>query len=266
MFAGGRSVAFVEDGINNFEDRGETLCEFGSTRNLVGHLLLGERSLCADDALRDGGFGGQEGSGYFIGRETGEEAERERDTSLGWEDGMTRGEDEPEQVVAHIVIERIEIDGGFGLCGLKDFLVFLLETFVAAQEVDGAKLRRGHEPRGGIVGDAGLGPLLERGYESVLREFFREANIADDAREGRDQFGGLDPPDCIDCAMDVVGRHYFRSEHSGGRRRKIGAYFLTKSSGAKIWRISISVSSSCGLGQRFSHSTASSIELTCQIQ
>ena len=39
-----------------------------------------------------------------------------------------------------------------------------------------------------------------------------------------------------------------------------------KSSASNTWRISISDSPSCGLGQRLTHSTASSIDLTCHSQ
>ena len=62
----------------------------------------------------------------------------------------------------------------------------------------------GHKPRAGIVGDSGLWPTFERGNESVLGKVFGEADVADDAGEGGDEAGGLDAPDGVDGAVDVV--------------------------------------------------------------
>src|SRR5215475_11613246 len=45
-----------------------------------------------------------------------------------------------------------------------------------------------------------------------------------------------------------------------------GVNSAPKSSASNIWRISTSASSLWGLGQRFNHSIASSIDLHCQIQ
>ena len=75
---------------------------------------------------------------------------------------------------------------------------------VAAQVVDGPVLGGGHEPRAGIIGDAALGPAFERGDEGVLREIFGETDVADDARECGDKARGLDAPDGVDGAVDVV--------------------------------------------------------------
>src|SRR6266566_155769 len=55
-----------------------------------------------------------------------------------------------------------------------------------------------HEPGPRIVRHAGLGPLLERGDQRVLRQILRDADVADDACQTRDESGGFDPPDCID--------------------------------------------------------------------
>src|SRR5260221_715770 len=64
-----------------------------------------------------------------------------------------------------------------------------------------------HEPGAGFIGNARLGPLLERGDERTLRKIFCKTYITDEAREGRDQSGGFDPPDCINGAMDIRGGH-----------------------------------------------------------
>ena len=80
-----------------------------------------------------------------------------------------------------------------------------LEKFVAAKVVHGAMLCRGHEPGAGVVWNAGPGPAFECGDESVLSEFLSKANVANDARESGNNFGGLDSPDGVDDAMSGGG-------------------------------------------------------------
>ena len=70
-----------------------------------------------------------------------------------------------------------------------ELLVLALEQRVAAQQIDRAMLRRGHEPGAWIVRDARLRPLLERGDERVLRELLGQADVAHDAREAGDEPG-----------------------------------------------------------------------------
>ena len=88
----------------------------------------------------------------------------------------------------------------------RELLVLALERRAAAQQVDRAVLRRGHEPGARVVRDARLGPLLERGDERVLRQLLGEADVAHDPREAGDQPGGLDPPDRVDRAVRVGAR------------------------------------------------------------
>src|SRR6266403_2056892 len=80
-----------------------------------------------------------------------------------------------------------------------------LEKFVMAKVVHGAMLCRGHEPGAGIVWNAGPGPAFECGDQSVLSEFFSKANVANDARESGNNFGGLDSPDSVDDTMSGGG-------------------------------------------------------------
>ena len=76
----------------------------------------------------------------------------------------------------------------------------------------------------GIVRDARLGPLFERGDQSVLREILGEADVAHDPREAGDEPGRLDPPDRVDGAMGVGSRHDYRSHHvPSGRASATGA-------------------------------------------
>ena len=81
------------------------------------------------------------------------------------------------------------------------------EARVAAEVVDGAVFCGGHEPGAGVVGDAGLGPLLERGDEGVLSEVFGAGDVADEAGQAGDEARGFDSPDGVDGAMGVGGSH-----------------------------------------------------------
>jgi hypothetical protein len=82
--------------------------------------------------------------------------------------------------------------------------VFLLQTCIAAQQVNSAVLGRGHEPRAGILRDAGAGPLLKSGDERILCQLFGDANVTHDASETGDDAGGFHAPDGIDGAIDLA--------------------------------------------------------------
>ena len=79
---------------------------------------------------------------------------------------MARYENETQEVVANIIVERgFEIRHGHLLLRLKfatQLRVLELKTLVATPKIDGAILRGGHQPRARIVWNSGLRPLLER--------------------------------------------------------------------------------------------------------
>ena len=100
-----------------------------------------------------------------------------------------------------------------GLDLAAESLVLAFEQLVAAQVVDGAMLRGGHEPGARVVRDADCRPLLERGDEGILREFLGKTDVAHDPRETGDDPSRLDPPDRVDRAMCIGSRHGYRSHH-----------------------------------------------------
>ena len=59
----------------------------------------------------------------------------------------------------------------------------------------------------GLSGTPASRPLLERGHQRILRQLLGEPDVAHDAREAGDEPRGLDPPDRLDGAMDIRGRH-----------------------------------------------------------
>lgn len=136
---------------------------------------------------------------------------------------MTGYEDEAQQVVTDFIVHgRLKIRPGQVLPGLHliaEFLVFAIEHGIPAQQIDGAMFRRSHKPGSGLVGNARLRPLLERGHQSVLREILGNADVPHDPREARDEPRRLDSPDCVDGAMGIGRRHSFRLQH----RRPPGA-------------------------------------------
>jgi hypothetical protein len=128
---------------------------------------------------------------------------------------MTGREDEAQQVVADVIVERgVELALGALLPGAElvpELHVLALEQLAAAEQVDGVMLRRGHEPGARVVRHARLGPPLERRHEGVLREILRRADVARHPRQAGDELGRLDPPHRVDRAMRVGYRHRLAS-------------------------------------------------------
>src|SRR5258708_2854263 len=121
---------------------------------------------------------------------------------------MTGDEDESQKVIAHVLI-RIRVRVFWDADGLFKFKVtthlfgLAFEADVAANLIDSMMLGGDHEPGAGFIGNAGLGPLLKGSDEGALREILGETHIADETREGRDESGRFDPPDCVNRAMDI---------------------------------------------------------------
>src|SRR2546421_10055144 len=97
------------------------------------------------------------------------------------------------------------------------------QKLIPAKVVDRAVFRRGHEPGASIVWDARLGPLFERGHESVLREFLGKADVTDNAREAGDDSCRLNPPNRIYGPMCGGSRHGYPSHHLQSARASPGA-------------------------------------------
>ena len=186
-------------------------------RDLERHAGVGERALGPDDALGDRRRRDEEGARDLLGRQPPEQAQRQRHPRLGREDRMAGREEEAQQVVADVVVDRglERRDFGFGR-GLEipgDLPVLALEERPAAKLIDRAVLRRRHEPGAGVLRHARLGPPLERRDQGVLREVLGETDVPDDPREPRDEPRRLDSPDGVDRAVRIRGRHGPGLEH-----------------------------------------------------
>ena len=88
-----------------------------------------------------------------------------------------------------------------------DPVAFALVQRPATNQVDRAVLRGCRELGRGIVGNAFPGPLLERGDERVLRNFFGETDIAQRARKRSDDLRRLHASYRLDRAVRAGRRH-----------------------------------------------------------
>ena len=93
-----------------------------------------------------------------------------------------------------------------------ELLVLAVAQGPAAQLVDAAPLRGGHEPGAGVVRHARLRPRLERRHQRVLGEVLGQADVADHPRQAGDQPRRLDPPDRLDRAVGVARRRGRRAQ------------------------------------------------------
>jgi len=135
---------------------------------------------------------------------------------------MTSSEYQAQEVVADVIVDRV-----VEIRHLRPSLKLVCELFVlarqhlvSAQVIERAMLGSGHEPGARVMRHARLRPLLERGHEGILREFFGHADVANDARQTGNEPGRLDPPDRFDHAMYIGSRHCYRSHHLPRRDRK----------------------------------------------
>ena len=86
---------------------------------------------------------------------------------------------------------------------VRDILMFAIHHVVTPEAIDRAALGDCHEPRGGVLRNAAVGPLLQRRNEGILREFFREPDIAHEPRQAGDESRRLDAPDRVERALNV---------------------------------------------------------------
>src|ERR1043166_2670421 len=162
---------------------------------------------------------------------------------------MTGGEDQAQQVVADVIVQRgVEVRHGQLLLDLElatELLVLALEHLASTQPVDRAILRGGHEPGARVVRNARLRPLLQCGDECVLRELLGKTDVSHDPRQAGDDPRRLDPPNRVDRAMGIGSRHLPLRRSSCSRSAGSAAAWTSgvKSSNSCTWRTSIISSS-----------------------
>src|SRR5580704_927982 len=96
----GCGIAFVENEIDDFQNRRKPRREIGSARDLKGDTLFRESAFRTHDALGHGRFGDEEGARNLVGSQASQQAQRQRDSRFGGENRMAGSKDEAQQVIA----------------------------------------------------------------------------------------------------------------------------------------------------------------------
>ncbi len=99
---------------------------------------------------------------------------------------MAGCEDEAEEIVPDLLVDRHVQAILSPLDIASDLFVLALERFAAPDQVDRAVLGSPHEPGARPLRHACGGPLLERGDQGVLRELLGRPDVADDTSQPGD--------------------------------------------------------------------------------
>ena len=81
--AGSRRIAFIEDQVDDLENRAEPRRKLGSARHCKGHVRRRERPLGAHDALLNRCLRHEKRARDFFRRQSTQQAERQRHARLG---------------------------------------------------------------------------------------------------------------------------------------------------------------------------------------
>ena len=159
---------------------------------------------------RDGRLRHQECARDLLGGEAADHAQRQRHARLLRQQRMAGGEDQPQQLIADIVVKRgIEI--GHDLLLLlqipRDHVVLVRQHLAAAQMIQRPALGGRHQPCAGLFGNAGRRPMFERRDQGFLGQVLGQRHVAQHPRQTGDQPRLLVAPDGKDGAMDVGGHH-----------------------------------------------------------
>ena len=220
-------IALVENEIDDLEHRSEPLREFLAARRLVGEPGFRQRALGAHDALGDGRLRREEGARDLVGGQAADHPQRQRRAGLARQARMAGGEDQPQQFVADVVVERgVEI--GHRLLLLREIernhAVLARQHPATAQMIQRPAFGRCHQPGAGLFRHAGRRPVLQRRQQGFLRQVLRQRHVAQHPRQAGDEPRLLDPPDREDGPMgtiDAGGRHGRRLDFFGpGIRRE----------------------------------------------
>ncbi len=257
----GRGVPLVEDQVEHAEHRAEPLGRLrrGGQRELGAGR--GEGPLGADDPLGGGRLRDQERAPDLRRAQAAQQPQGQRDPALHGQDRVRRREDQPQQVVAEVVVEGVDdrlLAVALALLGVTAEQRQLLRIPRAPpQQVDRPVLRGRPQPPARVGGHAVTGPLLQGDDQGVLGQLLGQPEVTDQPGEARDEPRRLDAPDRFEDPLDrrAIGRHAAGYAGAG------------KSSGPNSFSTSTSPSHSghrsrCTRRNRAAHSTASSFDRT----
>ena len=156
VVAGGRRVTLVEDEVDHLKHRPEPGLEVARRGDLERNVRSGQGPFRADDPLRDGRLGYEEGAPDLVRREASEQPKRQCHARLGRQHRVTCNEDETKEIVTEITAafrnRRRHLLRSLQLA--SDHLLLPLEPRVSAQSVDGAMFGCRHEPGARVVRNA----------------------------------------------------------------------------------------------------------------
>ncbi len=224
VVTGGRRITLVENQIDHFEHRRQALRSLLRAGQFEWNPRFRERAFGAHDPLGDRGLRSQKSARDFVGLQTAEQAQRERNACGLRQNRVTRDENKARQIVAVVGVVETRSNRLHSRQLAAELLALVREQRISPQPVDRAMLCRGHQPRTRLSGNAGLRPLLERGDERVLRHLFGDTDVAYDACQAGNQLRRLDPPDRVDRASDIRPGH--ATGHIRAFRRAARAFSL----------------------------------------
>ena len=173
-------------------------------RDIERNARVANLRLCADDALSQCGRSSEKCTGDGFGREIANFAKRECNLPVGRKRGVAASEDEAEPIVFDVVaIGRrsgarglVELFGDFGERGIK--------PGAAADGVDRFEAAGRDEPCAGIVGHAFFWPLFHCRGEGIVKGFFGEVEVAEQADERGEHAARLGAVNGVDFFADAV--------------------------------------------------------------
>ena len=181
--APGCVVAFIEDQVDDREDRLRSVTQRFFVRNFERHLGRLDLFFGPNEALSHGRRADQKGAGDLFRFEARDGPQRQRDPRFRGEGRMAAGEDQPKHVVS---------DRSFDLRRVDDMLqrrqpLKLLGLFgpqgAAPQLIDRLVPGRRDQPRARIVRHAVDRPSMERGEEGLLKRVFGKIEVTNAAHE-----------------------------------------------------------------------------------
>jgi hypothetical protein len=163
-------------------------------------------------------FGNEEGAGDLLGAEPAEGAQRQRDLRLEAQRGMAAGEDQLEPLVRERLLVHLLVHLDFHGLGHIEQARLLGECALAAQAVNGAIARGDRQPRARIGRRAFARPALRGSRERLLRRFFGEIEVAEEADQVGEDAAPLVAEDLLEQRLPLhQGPHLDRAAHPRGR-------------------------------------------------
>ena len=119
---------------------------------------------------------------------------------------MAGGEHQAQEIIADRIVDGVlefEHGGFLARFQLVGQFLCLRSSSLPRRQRSMARAWRFASARPRVDRNAGLRPFLQRGDERVLRQLFGQPYILYEPRETGDDFGGFDPPNRLDGAMNL---------------------------------------------------------------